>query len=226
MFNERQKRFLQDRKENLIRLLGEQRGLEVFRYDVSYVEANIPLKFIDFSFDKYDIEIGDDIAKRKIEEYSNQIEEMLRKGTGLYLCGDHGRGKTILASEVLKSAIRKGYSAYFITMGEIVETFTEAWFSTEARKFLVDKISSVEFLVIDELMNEYAGKIEILRAAFNAMFRPRSNNLCCTILTSNKSMNEIETFYGTILSSLVRESLKQIVFMPGRDYRTVIATTL
>jgi len=226
MLTDRQRLFLEDKRASLVASLGEQRGLEELRHVLNYIEANIPLKFIDFSFDQYDVEIGDPTAKRKVEEYSNQIDEMLKRGAGLYLCGDHGRGKSILACEVLKTAVRKGYSAYFITMGEIVETFTEAWFSSDARKFLVERISSVEYLVIDEVMNEYAGKIEILRAAFNSMFRPRSNNLCCTILTANKPMQEIETFYGELLSSLVKESLRQIVFMPGPDYREKLGSNL
>ena len=224
--NDRQKKFFNDYKKVLVARLGEQEAQEELRHVLNFIEANIPLKFIDFSFDRYDEQVGDARAKKKIKEYADNVDEMLQRGIGLYLCGDKGRGKTILATEALKSAIRKGHSAYFLAMSEIVETFTEAWFSNDARKFLVEKVRDVEFLVIDEFLNEYSGKIELLKSAFNSMLRPRSNNLCCTLITSNKPMKEIETVYNELLSSLVKESLREIIFMPGADYRTILERRL
>lgn len=224
--NDRQKKFFQDYKRILIERLGEQEALKEMQHVLNFIEANIPLKFIDFSFERYDEENGDARAKKKIKEYADQVDRMLEKGTGLYLCGDKGRGKTILACEALKSAIRKGHTAYFVAMSEVVELFTEAWFSNDARRFLIEKVRDVEFLIIDEFLNEYAGKVELLRSAFNSMLRPRSNNLCCTIITSNKPMKEIETVYNELLGSLVKESLREIVFMPGVDYRTVLERKL
>ena len=54
-----------------------------------------------------------------------------KEGIGIFFHGSNGTGKTFLGVEVLKEALRQGYTAQFASLGRIIQALTDGWYDTQ-----------------------------------------------------------------------------------------------
>jgi len=181
--------------------------------------ASVPIKFHEFEIDDY---TRCSAAKTKIVKYLSKIKEAYKRGIGLYLFGGRGLGKSLVEAIIVKEVLRKGYTARYTTLGETVMMFGDGFYNREARDFYQKEVLQVDFLIIDDIDKTFKSeKSNYVAAAFDQLIRTRCNELLPTIVSSNKTQNDLfsqeDSFCASALS-LLAEHLLGITFQ-GQDKR-------
>lgn len=141
--------------------------------------AEIPVDYWFRSMKKF---YGYKGLKKDILQVMEEINDTYNKGATLYIAGDRGRGKTMAACGVLKEAILKGYSAFYINLADLVLR------STTIEPHLRSEVKGVDFLVIDEIDNRFfptENSMELYGNILEGVLRGRMQNKLPTIMCSN-----------------------------------------
>jgi hypothetical protein len=95
--------------------------------------------------------IQSESARDVVSNYARKIVSMVQSGSGLVIGGDRGVGKTGAAAVLIKEAVRRGFTAYFVTHPEIRELqFNDRVFGEGRDGITVNqKILSAEILFLD-----------------------------------------------------------------------------
>lgn len=154
------------------------------------------------------------------ESYLSDPMRQVRAGRGLALLGEHGTGKTLIASLILKGLIGLGVDGYFTTFNQLIETFTAGWEDKEDALYFHSRIKGAEVLVIDDLgkENKSGRAFDMVRSLVDEVIRDRVANGRATIITSNEGESEIRLRYGSSVSSLLSEGVVAYTFV-GEDFR-------
>lgn len=97
--------------------------------------------------------IQDEGIRADVMRYRENFDEMIRTATGIVFTGATGVGKTSAAVCLLKQAIARGYTAYFVTHDELRELQFDngRLFGNGSDGVTVkQKIDRAEFLVLDD----------------------------------------------------------------------------
>ena len=150
--------------------------------------ANIPDMAWNWSLETFPA-AGDQIAKREALAFANQ--ETIQRG--LYLWGDPGHGKTSLAIGVLKAFLARGESGLFIRSSKYIRLLRQAdlGIETQVGNTLLDLAFSVTCLVLDDLAVEHPTAY-VIRQCYDLVEERRITNGLYTVITSNKSIHEVE----------------------------------
>jgi DNA replication protein DnaC len=188
-------------------------------YTYKWIRANIPKEFWHVTLDNFD---GDSKAMRIVEKYCNKLGEAKENGIGFLFMGPNGVGKTSLCTIILKEAIFRGYSAFFITLPEIFRQIYLGFKHTEVLIELKKIMNDTDFLVISELGKDYHRKDStmFMRSEFDSIFRERRGDLKPLMLDTNLDEMELKDTYGDSIMSLFRSRLKMVT-LSGKDYRAV-----
>jgi len=216
------------------RVLGEEENnlvkcpcLTEFNNAYSLAHANIPIAFreltskdIEESFKRENFE-----HFRRVQLYTQQQDKALNKGFGLFIQGTNGAGKSFIATLVLKHALRKGYSGYFILMSDLVNAAFSALHDIEVRKDLEKLVVQTDFLVIDEIDKGFQDQNDNIQKMLLPLFKKRCDYFKKPlIVTSNVVKTDISQTIGNTIASMFMERLTEIIFTG--NYRPQILDTL
>ena len=184
-----------------------------------YYESNIPLEYWDLKMDK-DF-IGDPRLKQKYDEYVADLKQSYQTANSFCLAGQHGVGKTMAMTCILKKASQKGYSCLYTTLSDIVSVMTSA--PHEDRFFARQELTKVDFLVIDEFDPRFMASdnaADLYARTLEGVFRTRSQNKMPTLMCTN-SPNVIESFNGPLKASInsLMKGYVKIFPVLGEDVR-------
>jgi DNA replication protein DnaC len=195
-----------------------------------YTLANIPQKY--FKLDIDDIETfikknreNEKVTFPKVEKYIKNLEKHISKGTGLYLHGSHGIGKTSISAIILKNAIKLYYRCFFWKSSEIIEFIKSGWKNEQRRLFFDTIINSVDVLVIDDVARLFEEQKSEEKIFIDRIFTKRDDLNLVTILTANKTLEDSKFIFGDGLFSNFKERLIEINLL-GKDFREEKAKTL
>lgn len=192
---------------------------------LAMAKAAIPVKFWDAELSQYDMCVK---AKMSVEQYLDKLDLAYERGIGLYLFGGRGLGKSFLEAVIVKHVLRKGYSSLYTTLSELVSLFGDGFYNKGAREEYQEKLLGIKFLVIDDIDKTFSSeKSNYVPAAFDQLFRTRSNELLPTIVSSNRPRQELfsgqtskdDNFYASALS-LLSEHVLDVPFTGGKDKRS------
>lgn len=181
-------------------------------------KAGIPVSY--WSYDMQTFK-GDNTIKTRIENCIKTIDLLYTDGRSFAFSGKYGTGKTFSACEIIKTALRKGYTCKYTTMSEIVDMVV----SKEERYEFKQWLLLADFLVIDEFDSRHIptsdrGK-EVFGANLENVIRTRfQNKLPIFFCTNNASLDDVfdGTFQQTFSSLFADSNLIQVPF-GGVDLR-------
>jgi len=189
-----------------------------FKRKADYLNAGIPPLYWDIDWEDFR---GDKVSFDFVRKYIENIEKALEAGQGIIFSGSHGTGKTTLACLILKEAIKRGYTARYISAAKIIDMIMEN-FNHKGRNRLDILIERVEFMVLDDLGKEYKGVRgqlnPMVSLKLDSLLRERVNRSLVTISTTNYTLKAIQREYGDSVLSVLGGTSKGID-VKGLDYR-------
>jgi DNA replication protein DnaC len=158
--------------------------------------GRIPRRYQDVSFDRPPVS---DIARiapeqiRVIRRYVQTIDANIDAGRGLWLVGDVGTGKTTLAMLVSRAALQAGRSVAIYSLPRLLNLIREAIDSDDGKLDLLDRLSAVDLLHIDDLGAESKTDwvLEQLYSIVNARYESQRAILATSNLTPEKLSEQI-----------------------------------
>lgn len=184
-----------------------------------YAESNIPIEYWDLKMEQ-DFH-GDPRLLNKYYDYIADLKSNYINGNSICLAGQHGVGKTLTTTCILKKACVKGFSTLYTTLSDIVNVLTQ---SNGEEKYLARReLNLVDFLVIDEFDSRFMpseNASDLYARSLEGVFRTRSQNKLPTLMCTN-SPNIVESFHGSLkqsLDSLIKGYLKMFPVL-GDDFR-------
>ena len=188
------------------------------------LRAGILEEFWDLDLDQFK---GNEAVTKVVHEYLDNLDNARKRGISIFFYGTNGTGKTFLGVEVLKEALRKGYSAQFTSLGGVIQALTDGWYDAEKRRRYEERIRDVDFLMIDDVGKEMrVSKNGLTEMVFDNLIRYRSFRNKPMILTTNSDIESVENVYGKSIVSLLHGKFIPIRVV-GEDYRkTVLAKTV
>ncbi|WP_457875356.1 ATP-binding protein [Pseudomonas aeruginosa] len=88
----------------------------------------IPQRFLGKTFENYRVEHeGQREALLDLQAYADDFADVLAQGRCLLLVGRTGTGKTHLSCAVANSIVRRGYTALFRTVQEVIRHVRSSW---------------------------------------------------------------------------------------------------
>lgn len=166
-----------------------------------------------------DAEAVEPSALETVLDYVEKIGPRASRGIGLVMHGAaRGTGKSLLATLLLKMLIADGYDGFFVTFQSLLDLFTSTWKSNEEKRWFEARICNAGVLVIDDMAREYAGRLGIAAALVDHVLRTRVAAQRPTIITTNKSLDELGELYSVNALSLLQGCSISVEFT-GSDYR-------
>jgi len=191
-----------------------------------YAYANIGELYMRLSIE----DLRDTTAKDTVISYIDSIDDRIDRGQGLLLYSQgYGTGKTLAASLILRKALRRQHTGYFITFSNLMQMAKDGWKSDESAKKYREIVSTVDLLVMDDIGKEQLAvggfSNDYAKMMFESILRDRVQRLKTTIYTSNLTAFQIQQTYSHAVGSLLAESTQQVDF-PGGDYRQTETRTV
>jgi len=190
-------------------------------FNRNLILAKIPRKYWDYKWNHIKGDLSNVDANHEgvvvIDNYLNNIEKMYSQGRGLYIYGGHGTSKTTTAIIILRSAMKKNLTAYYLHFHEMVDFLASSW-KDEFKKIQWEYITQkIDFLVLDDLARNFKMN-DRESIVIDKLFVHRSNNNLPTILTTNLSTEDIGGLLGESIISLFKENVDEVKFI-GEDVR-------
>lgn len=164
--------------------------------------------------------LGDPILLEKYNYVVNDLKTAYNNGISFCFAGTAGVGKTMTATNIIKRAVEKNYSAMYVTLSDIVNCMINA--SPADRVLARKELLQVDFLIIDEFDPRFMGSelaADLYGRILEDIFRYRAQNKAPTFMCTN-SPKVVDSFTGAIkasISSLLNYT--QMVSVIGKDMR-------
>lgn len=214
--------------------LQEAKKHPLYRYFMAF---NMPLAFIGAEIKDFEVDWlseGENIESNKSNfkkylDYIENIEDKLNNGTGLFISGSFGIGKTTLIVMAMKKAIEHylGFvdknSVYdevslgFIHAASIPELFGFSGDSEHGERRKSNLFTS-QLIAIDDLTRLPLTGSQKEKAFIENVVRVRSFNLKPTFLTSQGNKKQLEVDISKGMTELVNEYFCNVDFI-GDSYR-------
>lgn len=155
--------------------------------------------------------------------FARKVVDEFPLDRGMLLIGLPGVGKTHLAVATLKSWMEKGGTGLFYTTMELMSQLrgTYSGFERTSEAAILDRVSTVDMLVLDELGRERATewRDEMLHLIVNARYSNRRATLFTTNFDlSDDPINGLQARVGFRIYSRLHE-MCEFIHVDGADYR-------
>ena len=199
-FQQEQLQFMAEYKKRLITRLFNQ--------------AAIPPRFMADSFDNYIADtLNKQAVKDKLMKFANNISNNLKLGRNVILMGNPGNGKTHLSVAIAKTAINKGYSALFTTVGGMIDKINEAGWN---KAKLINNYALPDLLILDEVTN-YLNNEE--QKNLFKVLNSRYEQVKSTIIQTNLAIEVLNEVLGKRIIDRLRENNGILLRFDWESYR-------
>jgi len=150
--------------------------------------------------------------------YIKSLKKAAKNPFGFLLLGKNGTGKTFVGLKILFYAIKAGMTAHSIEMSEFLKLARKTFDREPLIEDLLYEISTVDFLMVDEIGNESKSSRYVI-SEFKSLYKRRILLNKPTILVSNYSFQEFKKVYGKSITNLVESYCKVFDFSMSADVR-------
>jgi DNA replication protein DnaC len=184
------------------------------------LEGRIPRRYQGVSFDRAPVS---DLARtapdqiHSVRRYVHAIEANLDAGSGLWIQGDVGTGKTTLAMLVSKAALEAGRSVAIYSLPRLLNLLREAMESPQGKLDFLDRLTAVDLLHIDDLgaENRTDWVLEQLYSIVNSRYEAER----AIVATTNLMPDELSERLGARTVSRLVEICGDLIPLFGDDKR-------
>ena len=168
-------------------------------------DIGIPLRFSGKTLSNYVAETQEQISALSVAtSYADNWCDVKKDGRSLLLLGNPGTGKTHIAIGIAKKiAEENNASAFYISFIDLIEEIKSGWRSDKTDNKTIEKIKTVDLLIIDEISSAYnsdSEKIQLFR-----IINKRYEAILPTIVISNSDLDETKRQMGAAAFDRLRE---------------------
>lgn len=198
----------------------ECRAARIARARTRSLEGRLPKLYRGVSFERPPLpeiaRTGPDTVQA-VKRYVRSVAENLDRGRGLWLWGDVGTGKTTLAMIVSKAAIDAGRSVAIYSLPRLLNLLRESIESEGGLLDLLDRLSAVDLLHIDDLgaENRTDWVLEQLYSIVNARYEAQK----AIVATTNVMPDQLTERLGARTVSRLVEICGDPLALAGVDMR-------
>lgn len=198
----------------------ECRAQRLQRGRVRGVASAIPPRYRGVSFDRPPVtEMSRDMGTRHVvnavRSYTEELDEKLATGKGMWLMGNTGTGKTTLGMLVAKTALAAGrtVAVYFTPklLTQIRQTY-QATESEDAYDAFFQRLTSVDLLYIDDLGAER--HTDWVVEQLYALVNERYENQRSVLVTSNAA-RDVEEGRGQLEEQIGSRTVSRLIEICG-----------
>ena len=183
-------------------------------------------RYKDTTFDKTSLDRPEDFQKafQRCRKYCQIPDVALEHGSGMYIYGDKGTGKTHLTACMCNELISQFRQCLFTNFFEIATLIQSTWNGNADSSVVIKRICEVDFLFLDDLGTEMltkGGEDNWLQGQVFDIINKRYNNKKPTIFSSNYSLNELVKDRGMMDKTVDRigEMSTAMIRLSGESYR-------
>jgi len=182
--------------------------------------GRIPRRYVGVSFDRPPVS---DIARvapeqvRAVRRYVADLDQNLDRGSGLWLHGDVGTGKTTLAMLISKTALDAGRTVAIYSLPRLLSLLRESMDSEAGLVEFLDRLAAVDLLHIDDLgaENRTDWVLEQLYSIVNARYEAQR----AIVATTNLMPDALAEHLGPRTVSRLSEICGTLIPLYGCDRR-------
>jgi DNA replication protein DnaC len=174
--------------------------------------AAIPRRFIGRGFDNFTVQSPD--QQRALDAargYADTFEQRFRAGHGLVFSGMPGTGKSHLAVAILQAVLPRHTGLYVTCMG-VIRMVRNTWRreSQQSEQQVLDMLSGVDLLVIDEIGVQYGtdGEQTVLFEVLDLRYQDQRP----TILLTNQDKDGFKSYVGDRSFDRLTETSRWVAF--------------
>lgn len=183
------------------------------------------------SFDKFNISLYSDVIDNQYglspRENAKGIYEIAVRYANfdssiskqLLFYGSTGLGKTFTSECIAREFIKKGKDVYYTSAPKLFSVFEDYKFgrnTTPEAKRIIDYISTVDLLIIDDLGTEF--RTQYIDSILFDIINTRTNENQYMIISTNLNPLQLETTYSQRISSRILGNFEIVLFL-GNDLR-------
>ena len=206
-----------DSESESVQLTDQQKEKMKFDYEEQikqekYKSSGVGEKYLNKTLDDYDCYNEESTRNfEKVKTFIADVRDKKKKRT-LWLCGNSGTGKTLLASLIIRECGGKFVKSYQI-LNELDDC--KSFKAKESKSDIINRYASYDILVIDEIAKfESKQEIEYLFMILNE----RYEKMKTTIIVTNKSAKELREYLGKPIYDRFVENCMSIEFT-NQSYR-------
>ena len=151
-------------------------------------------------------------------EQGRELYDLAIEGTGSYIFGEPGTGKTYAAAAAVRLALKSGLTAKMITAKRLLDAIKEGYDANDS--YALEDAETVQLLVLDDLGAERPTDWAI--ETLSSLIDTRYSTDHPTIITSNYRLGELRDLWqgmaGARVASRIMGACKLIHFQ-GKDRR-------
>lgn len=181
------------------------------------LEARLPKRYQHVAFERSPVIDMPETVVREVRRFTREIDRNLDQGRGIWFVGDVGTGKTTLAMLVSKAAVEAGRTVAVYSLPRLLNVLRNAIESEEGTLKLVDELSAVDLLHLDDLGAEMRNEwvIEQLYSIINARYEDERS----LVVTTNLDPEDVTDQLGPRIVSRLREICGDPILLLGQDKR-------
>ena len=202
----------------------ECREQRLSRGRVRGIASVIPSRYRGVSFDRPPVsdmarDLETKTAVSKVREFIDDLDDRLETGSGLWLFGDTGTGKTTLAMLVSKAALETGHSVAIYSLPKLLARIRRTYDSEpggDSYLSFFERLTSVDLLHIDDLGAEKRSDwvLEQLYALINERYETQQS----VLVTTNLPHEQLEEQIGARTVSRLSQICDEVPLF-GNDRR-------
>ena len=157
--------------------------------------------------------------KTVCSRYAETFKDRLTNCDSILMLGKPGTGKNMLAACICRSIMEQGFTSLHTTALKLVRSIKESWRkgSDKSEQEVISSYLIPDLLVIDEVGVQFGSETE--KMFITEVVVDRHENMRPTILISNLSLPEIETYIGFRAIDRFYEGKSSILQFTWDSYR-------
>jgi len=198
----------------------ECRAPRLAKAKASGINSVIPRRYRGVSFDRPPVTEIDSTVVTAVGDWIDSMEKHLEEGTGLWLMGNTGTGKTTLAMLVSKEALKRGHSVAIYSLPKLlarIRATFDAQVGEESYAEFFERLCDVDLLHIDDLGAEK--QTEWVLEQLYALVNERYEREKPIVVTTNLSQEQLEDQIGERTVSRLIEICGEALPLWGEDAR-------
>lgn len=151
-------------------------------------------------------------------EQGEHLFELVSIGTGSYIFGDPGTGKTYAAAAAVRLALKSGLTAKMITAKRLLDAIKEGYDANDS--YALESAETVQLLVLDDLGAERPTDWAI--ETLSSLIDTRYATDLPTIITSNYRLGELRDLWSGMAGARVASRIAgacKVIHFEGKDRR-------